>query len=137
MNACTVANLRTLALGLALMLSSNASAQQQRPVREKTPVADEIGQKKVAFEMRDKTWVQVLEWLGKETGLPFYGSSPTGKFTYVGPKGLEMKTISEVIDILNDALRLQGLKILRDKQALSIVPTDKPKPKVGVPPLTN
>src|SRR5262249_33562372 len=31
------------------------------------------GQEKVAFEMRDKPWSQVLEWLTDKTGLPVIG----------------------------------------------------------------
>jgi type II secretory pathway component GspD/PulD (secretin) len=138
MNACKGSKFSLLALGLALMLSSSASAQQQQPARGSVPAADKIGQKKVAFAMRNKPWGQVMEWLAKESGLPYYSiSSPTGTFTYIGPNGSEMKTISEVIDILNTALRPQSYIILRHKQALTIVPADEPVPPEVVLRLTN
>jgi type II secretory pathway component GspD/PulD (secretin) len=138
MNACKGSKLGLLVLGLSLVLSASASAQQQQPARGPAAAGD-VGQKKVAFEMRDKPWGAVLEWLAKESGLPFYAGigKPTGTFTYVGPAGLEMKTISEVIDILNTALRPQKYVILRHNQALTVVPADEPVPTADVPRLTN
>jgi type II secretory pathway component GspD/PulD (secretin) len=138
MNACKGSKFGLLVLGLALMLSSSASAQQQQPARGSVPAADKVGQKRVAFAMRNRPWPQVMEWLAKESGLPYDSiSSPTGTFTYIGPKGPEMKTISEVIDILNTALRPQKYIILRHNQALTVVPSDEPVPIELVPRLTN
>ena len=138
MNACKGSKLGLLILGLSLVLSASASAQQQ-PARGGVAPGGDLGQKKVAFEMRDKPWGLVMEWLAKESGLPFYSgiAKPTGTFTYVGPAGLEQKTISEVIDILNDALRPQKYIILRHNQAITVVPADEQVPTVDVPRLTN
>ena len=138
MNACKRSKLGLLSLGLALVLGTSASAQQPAP-RVGAAAAGDVGQKKVAFEMRGKPWPDVMAWLSKESGVPFYAgpANPTGTFTYVGPNGLEMKTISDAIDILNQALRPQKYIILRHNQALTVVPADEPVPTVDVPRLTN
>src|SRR5262245_7663810 len=45
-------------------------------------------EKTVAFEMRDKPWPQVLEWLSDVTGLPVNTKDkPTGSMTYIAPRG--------------------------------------------------
>ena len=87
------------------------SEQSNRP--------DDWATKKVAFEMRDKPWGAVLEWLADETGLPVIPSNvkPTGSFTFIAPKKADPHyTIPEVIDILNEALTGQNMIILRVKR---------------------
>src|SRR5262245_59417514 len=50
--------------------------------------ADKTAEKLVAFEVRDKPWNFVLEWVSELTNLPFVGTvKPTGTFTFIGPKG--------------------------------------------------
>src|SRR4051794_29533987 len=65
-------------------------------------------EKAVAFEMRDKPWGSVLEWLSDQTGLPVLTNhKPAGTFTFIAPRlgGSPRKyTIPEVIDLLNEAL---------------------------------
>lgn len=70
------------------------------------PATSEVASagKLVSFQMRDKPWKNVLEWLSSETGLPIITTAtPTGTFSFYG--NLNRKyTIPEVIDILNEAL---------------------------------
>src|SRR5262245_40836993 len=57
-------------------------------------------QKTVQFEMRDKPWSSVLEWLADQTGLAVVSVyKPVGTFTYIAPKTKKSLTIAEVIDI--------------------------------------
>jgi hypothetical protein len=56
------------------------------------------------FEMRDKPWPQVIEWLAEVTGLKFVGTKkPTGSFNYIDPKRRPL-TIPEIIDTINEGL---------------------------------
>ncbi len=122
MNARNSSKLGLLVLGFVLVLGASANAQG--PARGAN---DQFGQKTVAFEMRGKPWDEVIKWLAKETGLPFYGTDfPKGSFTYVGPLGLaEKKTIPQVIDILNDGMRSQKYRIIHRNQALYILAADE------------
>src|SRR5438105_601475 len=70
-------------------------------VTKPAPEAPKTPLKTVSFEMRDKPWSSVLEWLSDQSGLPVVSSDkPQGTFTFVSPKG-KTYTIPEVIDILN------------------------------------
>ncbi len=135
MNASKGSKLGLLVLGLALVLGTGAPAQP--PAR--AGVQEDIGLRKVAFEMKGKPWKDVFDWLVKESGIPFYGPNlPTGTFTYIGPTGLgDKKSISEVIDILNTALRPQKVIIVRHLQALTLVGADEVLPPIDVPRLTS
>lgn len=94
----------------------------------KPPGSDEPqakpAQKKIAFEMRDKPWSGVLEWLADQSGLPVVASSkPTGKFTFVPPKGgVNSFTLDEIFDILNESLIEQRLILIRRTASFTIVP---------------
>src|SRR5262245_54703973 len=56
--------------------------------------------KKIVFDQRDKRWMDVLEWLSTETGLPLIcPTKPTGSFTFIAPivNGAQKKyTIPEI-----------------------------------------
>src|SRR5713226_7228805 len=41
----------------------------------------------IEFRMVNKRWTEVFDWLSRETGVPYCGSSRAGTFTFVGPKG--------------------------------------------------
>lgn len=83
-----------------------------------------LAQKAVAFEMRDKPWKSVLEWLSNETGLPVITTAtPTGTFSFYGnPK--KKYTIAEVIDVINEALMSQKFILLRRDASFTVVPAD-------------
>jgi type II secretory pathway component GspD/PulD (secretin) len=122
--------LGSLVLLAGWALDSRAQDSEQRS-RLGAPVAQsaksDTAEKKVAFEMRDKPWSSVLEWLSDQTGVPVITTiKPTGSFTFIAPRGhIEKYTIPEVIDILNEALSSQKELIIRRSQSLTIIPSDE------------
>jgi type II secretion system protein D len=89
--------------------------------------------KTVAFEMRDKPWSSVLEWLSDQTGLPVITSyKPTGTFSFIDPKKKEY-TIPEIIDILNEGLLEKKFVLIRRERSFTIVPADEKIPPDYLP----
>src|SRR5262245_13464016 len=72
------------------------------PSTNKTDSTAKPAEKLVKFEMRDKPWPLVLEWLSDQTGMSWSTThKPTGTYSFIGPKsGSNMFTIPEVIDKL-------------------------------------
>src|SRR5438093_1344060 len=93
-------------LGVLAVLTGGWAKGQDTP---KVPPPDKQPAKKektFAFEMRDKPWGAVLEWLSEITGLPINtDDKPTGTLTFIG--GKKEYTIPQIVDILNDNLKLQ------------------------------
>jgi len=83
-----------------------------------------LSTKTVSFEMRDKPWKNVLEWLSNETGLPVITTAtPTGTFNFYGnPK--KKYTIPEVIDVINEGLLEKKFVLIRKDASFTIVPAD-------------
>src|SRR5262249_47998141 len=76
------------------------AAQTTQANGDKAPAPE----KKFAFEMRDKPWNTVLEWLADNSGMQVSTTNkPQGTFTFINPKHAQY-TIPEVVDILNNAL---------------------------------
>ena len=87
-------------------------------------------EKRVKFQMRDKRWNDVLEWLTDLTGLPIITShKPTGTFTFIAPKsdGRPEPTYSipEIIDIINEGLQNQNFILLRREASMTILQFDE------------
>ena len=81
--------------------------------------------KTFSFEMRNKPWKAVFEWLSNQTGQPVVANSlPTGTFTFISPQG-KAYTIPEIIDVLNEALAAQKFLLLRREQSVLLVPADE------------
>lgn len=95
-----------------------------------------LADKLVSFEMRDKPWKNVLEWLCNETGLPIIANAiPTGSFTFYGnPK--QTYRIPQIIDFLNDALTEKKYVIIRRQAVISVVPADQQIDPAYVPRIT-
>ncbi|MBV9124315.1 MAG: hypothetical protein JO112_13230, partial [Planctomycetes bacterium] len=114
----------------------NGPAEQPpAPPRAEVPVktAAPTSEKRIAFEMRDKPWANVLEWLSDITGLPVIASAkPTGTFNFIAPKG-KTYTIPEIIDILNEGLIAQKYVLIRRSQSFTLVPADEPIDPAIVP----
>src|SRR5262245_29233948 len=75
-------------LGLLAVWALPAAAEGPALVRapDPAPRAAKAPEKKVAFEMRDKPWSAVLEWLADLVGLPVVtNEKPTGTFTFIAP----------------------------------------------------
>src|SRR5437868_2733014 len=81
----------------------------------------------VKFEMRDKPWPAVLEWLSDNTGVPVITiNKPTGTFTFIAPRGGRSEyTLPEVVDIINDALVAQKLLLIRRTSSFKIIVADE------------
>ncbi|MCS7045348.1 MAG: hypothetical protein NZO58_03225, partial [Gemmataceae bacterium] len=82
------------------------------------------------FEMRDKAWRNVFEWLADTTGVPFTSTiNVPGTFTFIAPRtnGVPRKyTIPEIIDLINDVLIERKFVLIRRPSSFIIVPADEP-----------
>jgi hypothetical protein len=132
---------KLVALGLTYLLFAMGGPQPVQGGKGK----DDAGQKFVTLvEMRDKPWPQVLEWLADASGLPVFSGNykPTGTFTYIAPRAVpgkpaEKKTISEVVDDLNAALRTKKFLIVRNNNAFTLIAADEPVPNSEIQRLPN
>lgn len=80
--------------------------------------------KTFTLELRDRTWQDVFDWLTEATGMPVVAQAkPTGAFTYVSP-AMKANTLPEIIDILNEALMVQKLLLIRRGHSFALVSTD-------------
>jgi len=88
--------------------------------------ATKPAEKTFRFELRDKPWSQVLDWLADQSGLAFVGSAPTGTFTFAGPRG-QRYTLTEIVDILNESLlnQRQPYLLVRGNRSFRIVAADE------------
>jgi general secretion pathway protein D len=85
--------------------------------------------KPISFEMRDKPWSQVLEWLADQTGTPVLPSDvkPQGTFTFIAPRPggvAKQYTMPEIIDYLNDELLKQKMMVIRRNNSVQVVAAD-------------
>jgi RNA polymerase sigma-70 factor (ECF subfamily) len=107
---------------LVLERAGEAKAHTEKP---------KAAEKRYTFSMQNKPWKDVLEWFSDQTDLVFVGTrKPSGTFTFVSPKGKEY-TISEIVDILNEALMAEKDKyilIVREK-TFTLHPADEPLPR--------
>jgi type II secretion system protein D len=106
-----------------------APAPSAAPVKKaESESADKAGPKTIEFEIRDKPWKSVLEWVSEKSGMGIIAkTTPKGSFTYYSP-GKKAYTIPEVIDILNGSL-LSGPEkhiLVRHDQNLILVAADEP-----------
>jgi type II secretory pathway component GspD/PulD (secretin) len=113
-----------LGRSVAEALENPLTPAQVEAIKKQTPPQPPA--KTYAFEMRDKPWGAVLEWLTDQTGLRNVSSHfPYGSFTFISP-GNKTYTLPELIDILNEALIQQGYYIIRRDQSFAVVPTAEP-----------
>ncbi len=99
----------------------------------KAPTATAPKEKLVTFSMSDKPWKDVVDWYRDESGLAFNGAEkpPTGTYNFTPPKdpktGLPRKyTLTEVTDLINEALLTKGFILVRGTQTFMLWPADKP-----------
>src|SRR5262249_33488800 len=137
-----------LVVGAALCAFDVGAAQQDKPGKKDeppkiqpkssdTPPAKTEVPKTYAFEMRNKPWIQVMEWLPAHTGLRFIGPTvPQGTFNFIAPKKKEY-TIPEIIDFINEGLLSADEKnrftLLRREQSFTLVPADVALPEELIP----
>src|SRR5256885_1235373 len=84
-----------LAVGASCVTAALAAEPDKPSIKQPEPASSTVQPapgwpvgKTVAFEMRDKSWGSVLEWLSEQTGLPVnWSSKPPGTFNHTDPKG--------------------------------------------------
>ncbi len=81
------------------------------------------------FEMRQKPWREVLEWLADRTQLAFIGVHiPTGTFTFIPTKGKQF-TVPQIIDVINEGLlttdNTQKYILIRREHSFTLVPASE------------
>src|SRR5262245_21495465 len=104
--------------GVLLALFASAREAQAQTTENQKKVTEALAQEKAkaaaaqkaaaektyTFEMSNKPWQEVFEWLTEKTGRPFIAATtPKGSFHYMPPKDKKY-TISEIIDIVNEGL---------------------------------
>ncbi|MFO0808479.1 MAG: hypothetical protein U0746_07640 [Gemmataceae bacterium] len=97
-----------------------------RPAKQAGAVPPFPVDKQVVFEFSDKKWGEVLEWLADQTGWPVViNVKPTGTFTYISPRDKNQKpikyTMSRVVDLINEALALQDIVLVRKQASFATV----------------
>ena len=103
--------------------------QAQPSPAQPSGAASKPAEKTVSFNMEGQRWSAVFQWLVDQTGLK-YGSSylPQGSFTFKSPNDRKY-TISEVIDIINEALDSnpdqQRYILIRRETSFVLVPADE------------
>jgi len=103
--------------------------------KAKPPEKAKPAEKRYSFSMNQQPWAEVFDWLSAQTGLGFVSPfRPTGTFTFSPPVvdgAVKQYTISEVFDILNEALQAGNPKYLlvrRDKTFGLLAPDEKIDP---------
>ncbi len=124
--------------GFWLSTATSAEPNQRvisQPPAPKTdaaaPAKPKADEPTFVFEMRDKPWAAVFEWLNEHSGLPvIYSNKPQGTFNFVPPKDKKY-TIPEIIDALNEGLLVHNFLLIRRDQSFLLVPaTDRIDPNL-------
>ena len=110
--------------GLTLMVLERA------PPPKKVGDASNLKEKRYAFSFKNRKWSEVFEWLTDQTEMPFIGTHvPVGRFSF-NPPDWKTFTLSEIVDIINDALRPEGtnkgeFQFLRRQRCFTLIPLDR------------
>src|SRR5437660_1207192 len=112
---------------LALLCGPPASGRQDTKA---PPATRKAAEKRIVFQMQATPWKKVFEWLAAQTGQPVVTNFvPTGTFTFIPPatdRGPRTFTITEVIDLVNEALLVSKWVLIRRPAYLVLVPADEP-----------
>jgi hypothetical protein len=101
----------------------------RQPDKKETPA-----EKTIAFELRDKPWIQVFEWYSEVSGLAYTGTyKPEGTATFIPAKGKVRYTLAEITDILNEMLLSQKYILIRRDVTFTVLPADQKIDPVLVP----
>lgn len=111
-----------------------------RPPADPPPVRSRSGNagvKRYEFEVKNKPWPEVFNWLTKITGVPVTSiDKPTGTFSFIGPGSSTEKppqyTLSEIRDLINDALMQQKLLLVRRTDDFKVISTENKIDRVGI-----
>jgi type II secretory pathway component GspD/PulD (secretin) len=115
-----------LIVGACGLLSAVGLAQDVDKARSAGEL-DRKASKDFTFEMQNKPWRNVLEWLADQSGVPLSTSAlPAGTFTFIPPKGNPHRfTLPQVIDILNESLAKQKYILIRCENSFLLLPSDE------------
>ncbi len=121
-------------LSEALSAEPNQQAKTEPPAAKPgaaAPAKPKADEPTFAFDMRDKPWATVFEWLNEHSGLfVIYGNKPSGTFNFIPSKD-KRYTIAEIMDILNEQLLTQNYVLIRRDQSFLLVPaTEKVDPSL-------
>jgi type II secretory pathway component GspD/PulD (secretin) len=119
---------------VGLLLASLSTAFGQAPPAAKGDKAA-APEKRLLFEMREKPWKEVFDWLSDQSGLPVIASKkPAGNFTFVAPRGADREprqyTMREICDFLNEGLAGTAtgqFVLIRRPGAFVLVPLSEPQ----------
>ncbi len=119
-----------------LFAAPKEQADPDEPKAASEPKKGGQNERRYSVEFRDMPWRKVIEWYADISGLTIAASEPppAGAFTFVPPKidGKPRKyTASEILDVVNEALKPKGFVLIRRDQSLvvSLLPNDDPKAK--------
>jgi len=122
-------------VALAVLSATAAATFAQAPAAPRAAEPKAPSQeKRLPFEMRDKPWREVFEWLSDQTGLPVICAySPTGTFTFISPRDADKQprkyTIPEIIAMINEGLRAgpptQRYVLIRRQRSFTLVPANE------------
>ena len=112
--------------------ASEPATKADRPPRKANAAKSEP--KTFTFEMRDKPWPFVFEWYAEISGLPYVGQSkPTGTFTFIPTRNKTQYTLTEITDILGEALLAQKYLLVRRETSFTVLPADEKVDPILVP----
>ncbi|NBO93014.1 MAG: hypothetical protein EBV06_11995, partial [Planctomycetia bacterium] len=98
------------------------------PVAEPKPepkIESRPAGKKLAFSMDSKPWSGMFKWVSDQTGIPvIHTIKPTGTFSFTSPPGAAYE-LTEVIDIINEALLAQKYYLLNKGRNWIVVAADE------------
>jgi type II secretory pathway component GspD/PulD (secretin) len=125
---------RMLSPLLVVPLLLAAGICRAEPQKFAAPARDNADEpRRIAFEMRDKPWNSVLEWLCDQTGMAMATTTkPTGTLTFID-SGNRKYTIPEIVDLLNEQLLAQKLLLIRRDRFFTIVAADEKIPPELLP----
>jgi len=113
-------------LAAAPMANLNSPQIEEPDQPPEKPEAAEPAEKTYKFEMGDKPWGAVLQWLADQTGMPVMTVlKPSGKLTFVAPKSDMKYTMGNIVDLLNEALVSQRLLLIRGNAVIRLVSANK------------
>jgi RNA polymerase sigma factor (sigma-70 family) len=93
-----------------------------KPAKPDDPRPEE---KLYEVNLRDQPWDKVLEWYSDISGLPFVGTAKlTGKCNFISPRGKKY-TVTQIADILNEALMTQNYILFRRDASFTLLPADE------------
>src|SRR5262249_53610495 len=120
---------QTIAEALAAPLSKKLVDELGLRGSSSTEPTVQLPTDRIAFRMKHVRWDWALDWLAEVTALDCKSAvkPPTGTFSFDPPIGKELKTYTkdEIIQIFQKALEGEGYALIRQDNALVLLPRDE------------